>query len=73
MNILVLNAGSSSVKFQLVATDEGLIASSTDRRMARGQIERIGGQAILTLTAEGRSSEVSTAAIRGSCRLPTDH
>ncbi len=64
MNILVLNAGSSSVKFQLVGTDEGRIASATDRRMARGQIERIGGQAILTLTAEGRGSEKTTAAIR---------
>ncbi|HZY41058.1 MAG TPA: acetate kinase [Anaerolineae bacterium] len=51
MKILVLNVGSSSVKFQLVDTDEAAIAAATDRRLARGQIERIGGEAILTLSA----------------------
>lgn len=53
MKILVLNVGSSSVKFQLVETDEASIAAATDRRLARGQIERIGGEAILTLSAAG--------------------
>jgi acetate kinase len=53
VNILVLNAGSSSVKFQLIDTDEALIAEARDRRLARGQIERIGGEAIVTLIAAG--------------------
>lgn len=49
MNILVLNVGSSTLKFQLVDTDDKAIAGNRDRRLARGQIERIGGEAILTL------------------------
>jgi acetate kinase len=56
MKILVLNVGSSSVKFQLVDTDEAAIAAATDRRLAHGQIERIGGEAILTLSATGREN-----------------
>jgi acetate kinase len=45
MNILVLNCGSSSVRFQLIATDLERIAENTDRRLARGYVERIGSQA----------------------------
>lgn len=56
VKILVLNVGSSTIKFQLVDTDEAAIASATDRRLARGQIERIGGEAILTLSATGRET-----------------
>lgn len=64
MNILVLNCGSSSVKFQLIATDLEQIADNSDRRLARGNIERIGGEAIVTLEATGHDSERSTAALR---------
>ena len=53
MNVLVLNCGSSSVKFQLIATDLERIEQDDDRRLAHGIIERIGGAAIVTLTAEG--------------------
>jgi acetate kinase len=53
VKILVLNVGSSTVKFQLVDTDEAAIAAAKDRRLAKGQIERIGGEAILTLSAPG--------------------
>ncbi len=63
MIILVLNVGSSSLKFQLVDTDESAIARSTDKRMARGQLDRIGGEAILTLEAVGRRPIKSTAPI----------
>ena len=38
MNVLVLNVGSSTVKFQLIATDLQVIATNADRRLARGQI-----------------------------------
>jgi acetate kinase len=64
MKILVLNVGSSSLKFQLTDTDGAAIAENRDRRMARGQIERIGGEAIVTVS--GGSGEVSrtTANIR---------
>lgn len=64
MNILVLNCGSSSVKFQLIATDLEQITDNSDRRLARGNIERIGGEAIVTLKAIGQDSERSTAALR---------
>jgi acetate kinase len=64
MNILVLNCGSSSVKFQLIATDLEQIAENSDRRLARGVIERIGGEAIITLVAEGRAAQRSTAPLR---------
>jgi acetate kinase len=54
MNVLVLNCGSSTVKFQLIATDLDLIAQNADRRLAKGTIERIGGEAIISLRVEGR-------------------
>ena len=47
MNILVLNAGSSSLRFQLIRTDEGRMADDTDERLAKGYISRIGGEAVL--------------------------
>jgi acetate kinase len=53
MNVLVLNAGSSTLKFQLVHTDAERIATHTDEKLARGQIERIGGEAIFTLRGRG--------------------
>src|SRR6185369_6596029 len=64
MNILVLNVGSSTLKFQLTVTDRDTIANNDDRRLARGQIERIGGEAILTLGVEGGRTIKSTAPIR---------
>lgn len=64
MNVLVLNCGSSTVKFQIIATDVEQIALNADRRLARGSIERIGGEAILFLQAEGREPERSTAPLR---------
>src|ERR1051325_698974 len=64
MKILVLNVGSSSLKFQLTDTDGDAIAENRDRRLARGQIERIGGEAILTLSSAGGESVKTTAPIR---------
>jgi acetate kinase len=64
MNILVLNCGSSSLKFQLIATDLERIEQNADRRLAYGVIERIGGAAILNFTVEGGATEKSAAPIR---------
>lgn len=64
MNILVLNVGSSTLKFQLIDTDKDAIANNSDRRLARGQIERIGGEAILTLEATGKGTVRTTASLR---------
>ena len=55
MNVLVLNCGSSSVKFQLISTDLERIEQDADKRLAQGIVERIGGAAIVTLTAEGNA------------------
>lgn len=64
MNILVLNCGSSTVKFQLIATDPDLIARNADRRLARGVIERLGGEAVITLQAEGGAQQRSASPLR---------
>ena len=64
MNILVLNCGSSSLKFQLIATDLDRIENNDDRRVAHGTIERIGGAAPITLMAEGKIPQRSAAPIR---------
>ena len=64
MHILVLNVGSSSVKFQLIATDDAAIAAGTDRRLARGQVERIGGESIVTLAALDQPPEKRAVALR---------
>jgi acetate kinase len=53
VKVLVLNCGSSSVKFQLVETDEASAAKGSDRALARGAVENIGGTAILRYEAEG--------------------
>ena len=51
MKILVLNCGSSSIKFQLIETDVEMIAANADRCIAKGSVERIGtDEAVLHLT-----------------------
>lgn len=45
MQVLVLNCGSSSVKFQLIETSLDAIAGDSDRRLARGIVDRIGAAA----------------------------
>ena len=64
MNILVLNCGSSSLKFQLIATDLDLIDQNADKRLAHGQIERIGGAAIITFVTEGKEPQRSAAPVK---------
>jgi acetate kinase len=64
VHILVLNVGSSSLKFQLIDTDEAAIAAGSDRRLARGQIERIGGEAILSFALGTALPTTTTAPIR---------
>ena len=55
MKILVLNCGSSSVKFQVIETSLEMIQANTDRTLARGSVERIGmSDSRLTLEAPGR-------------------
>ena len=60
MNILVLNCGSATVKFQIIDTDRARIAADSDRRLASGVIDRIGARARVALEAEGRPRETFT-------------
>ena len=64
MIVLVLNAGSSSLKFQLVRTDLLCIANHLDEKLARGTIERIGGEAIFTLRGRGDAVSRGSAPMR---------
>jgi acetate kinase len=63
MNVLVLNAGSSSLKFQLIATDREHIQKGTDERICRGAVERIGGEAIVTMETEKSERRKFTASL----------
>ncbi len=49
MKILVLNAGSSSLKFQLINTDQQRIATDSDQRLAWGQLDRTSSGGALTM------------------------
>ena len=64
MIVLVLNAGSSSLKFQLIRTDLLCIANHLDEKLARGIIERIGGAAVFTLRGRGDTVSRGSAPMR---------
>ena len=73
MHVLVLNVGSSTLKFQLIRTDAERIAANTDERLARGQVERIGGEAVLTLQAGGDRAPRRTVASLRDHAAAVDH
>jgi len=64
MNVLVLNAGSSSLKFQIIATDLERINAYQDERLCRGEVERLGGEAIITFQAGSETQRKFTASLR---------
>jgi len=64
MNILVLNCGSSSLKFQIIETDLEHIENDSDKMLAKGLIERIGSQSIITFKVEGRPAFKSAEPLR---------
>src|SRR3954463_1398810 len=64
MNVFVVNAGSSSLKFQVIATDLDRIKQENDQLLCRGEVERIGGEAIITLQSDSGAREKVTAPIR---------
>lgn len=61
MNVLVLNCGSSSLKFQVIRTSPSDIAHDTDATLASGTIERIGSQSLLTLRNIGKGTTTKLA------------
>jgi acetate kinase len=64
MNVLVLNVGSSTVKFQVIRTDKDRIDEDRDEKLAMGVVERIGGEAVLSLWSTEGGSRRTTASIR---------
>src|SRR5437667_84560 len=64
MNVLVLNCGSSSVRFQVIETDLEIIERDADRKIASGLLERIGSHALITVAAAGRAPVKSDAPLR---------
>jgi acetate kinase len=64
MNVLVLNSGSSTLKFQMIATDLERIQQDQDRRLCRGTVERIGGEAIITFQSGDQPKQKFTASLR---------
>jgi acetate kinase len=63
VRVLVVNCGSSSVKFQLVETDAESARAGTDRALAKGLVENIGGTAVLKFEVPGRKPVKETAEI----------
>ena len=59
MKVLVLNCGSSTVKFQLIDTDAELIAKNEDRFLAKGVVEKIGTTEALIRFQAGRTKPPS--------------
>jgi acetate kinase len=64
MNILVLNAGSSSLKFQIIATDLDRIREHKDARLLRGEVERIGAEAVVTVQKGEGPKRTITASLK---------
>jgi acetate kinase len=54
MKVLVLNCGSSSLKFQLIETDQAMAREGRDRTLAKGLVEDAGGTAVLHYEVEGK-------------------
>jgi acetate kinase len=64
MNVLVLNAGSSTLKFQVIATDLERMKDWKDDRLCRGVVEGLGGEAIINFQAGTDVKRKLTAPLR---------
>ena len=64
MNVLVLNSGSSSLKFQIIATDLEQIKAYKDDRILRGEVEGVGGEAIVKIRYRKEPGKTLTAPLR---------
>ncbi len=65
MNILVLNSGSSSLKFQVIATDIEQITQGKDVRLCRGEIEGLGGKATVKIQHGSAAAKTVTTSLQG--------
>jgi acetate kinase len=64
MNVLVLNCGSSSLRFQVIDTDLAKIEKDEDRRLASGKVERIGSEALIEIEVLGKPRVKRAEALR---------
>lgn len=64
MNVLVLNSGSSSLKLQIIATDLDRIKQCKEDRVCRGEVEGIGGEAIIRVRHRDDPTKTFTAPLR---------
>jgi len=64
MNVLVLNSGSSSLKFQIIATDLDRIRDYKDDRILKGEVEGIGGESIVKVRYRQEPGRTLTAPLR---------
>ncbi len=64
MNVFVLNCGSSSLKFQIIDTDIEKIEKDEEKILAKGLIERVGSQSLITFKAEGKAPFKSATPLR---------
>ncbi len=60
MRVLVLNCGSSTLKFQLIETSD---SGATERKLARGIVDRIGGPASYHFETNGTSVDEKALAV----------
>jgi acetate kinase len=64
MNILVLNSGSSNLKFQIIVTDLDRMQRENDLRLLRGEVEKIGGDATVTIRKGDGQQQKITASLK---------
>lgn len=64
MNVLVLNSGSSSLKFQVIATDLEQIKQHKDDRICRGEVEGLGGEATIRVQYRNKPAGKLTASLQ---------
>jgi acetate kinase len=64
MNVLVLNSGSSTLKFQIITTDLERMKQDKDQRLCGGLVERLGGEAIVTFQKGDGPKRKFTAPLR---------
>jgi acetate kinase len=63
MNVLVVNSGSSSLKFQVISTDLERIKEHRDDRLCWGEVEGIGGEAIVRFQKSGNAGQTLTSSL----------
>ena len=64
MNVLVLNSGNLTIRFQFISTDLEAIKHNADKCLASGTVERIGGEVVITTQIAGHAKQRTTSQLR---------